>query len=394
MSAPVKQIAHLDLDCFFVSVERIADPLLIGKPVVVGGSAMGRGVVASASYEARAFGVRSAMPTARALSLCPGLVVVHGRHAEYGRVSQRLYERMCQLAPAVERASIDEMFMDFTGCESLYQNDLPGLMTTLQAIVRKEFLLPCTIALASNKTVAKIAANTVKPAGVCIVPPGTEVAFLAPLSIGVIPGIGKKTEEFLLQRGFGTVADLQRRTAAQLEEILGAHGLWIHEAANGGGPDEISEARDAKSISREETFPRDLSDRKALEEILFTLVEDVCSTLRSNGWKARTVTLKLRYADFRTITHAATIEPTNEDPIVLRAVRTLLSQAYTRRMPLRLVGVRLSNFEEQRQLDLELFPSERKAQTILRAVDELRERFGDGVIHLGGPGSSSKPKHR
>jgi DNA polymerase IV len=387
-----KQIAHLDLDCFFVSVERIADPSLIGKPVIVGGSATGRGVVASASYEARAFGVHSAMPTARALKLCPSLIVVRGRHDEYGRLSQQLYERLCELAPVVERASIDELYMDFTGCERLYGNDLPGFMRTIQSLVRKEFLLPCTIALASNKTVAKIAVNTVKPAGVCIVSHGTEAAFLAPLKIGVIPGVGAKTEEMLRRKGFAFVADLQRKTAEELESILGAQGLWIHEAANGGGPDEIGGDRDAKSISREETFARDLSDRKALEGILFTLVEDVCSTLRGNEWKARTITLKLRYADFKTITHAMSVEPTNEDPAVFRAVRNLLAEAYTRRMAIRLVGVRLSNFEELRQLDLELFPTDQKKQRILRTVDAIRNRFGDGVIHVGSSGSTTKPK--
>ena len=165
-----KYIAHLDLDCFFVSVERIKDPDLIGKPVIVGGSAAGRGVVASASYEARKFGIHSAMPTARAQRLCPNLVVVHGSHGEYGRISKRLYERMCELAPVVERASIDELNMDFTGCENLYHNDLPGFMKTIQKLVSDEFKLPCSIGLASNKTIAKIAVNQVKPAGHCFIP--------------------------------------------------------------------------------------------------------------------------------------------------------------------------------------------------------------------------------
>ena len=159
MPSPQKYIAHLDLDCFFVSVERIKDPDLLGKPVVVGGSAAGRGVVASASYEARKFGIQSAMPTARAQKLCPNLIVVRGSHAEYSHISQKLYERMRELAPIVERASIDEMNMDFTGCENLYKNDLPGFMKTIQRFVLDEFKLPCTIGLASNTTVAKIAAN-------------------------------------------------------------------------------------------------------------------------------------------------------------------------------------------------------------------------------------------
>jgi DNA polymerase IV len=232
-----KYIAHLDLDCFFVSVERIKDPKLIGKPVAVGGSATGRGVVSSASYEARKFGVHSAMPTARALKLCPQLIVVHGSHGEYGRISDKLFQRMCELAPLVERASIDEMNMDFTGCEHLYHNDLPGFMKTIKQLVLKEFQLPCTIGLASNKTVAKIATNRVKPNGVIFVPHGTEAAYLAPFDISVIPGIGNKTEMYLRGKGFNTVADIQRKSEDEVLKILGKHGVWIYNAAYGRGSD-------------------------------------------------------------------------------------------------------------------------------------------------------------
>ena len=230
-----KYIAHLDLDCFFVSVERIKNPDLIGKPVVVGGSAEGRGVVASASYEARKFGVHSAMPTARAQRLCPNLIIVHGSHGEYGRISKKLFERLKQLAPIVERASIDEMNMDFTGCEHLYNNDLPGFIKIIQKTVKEEFKLPCTIALGSNKTIAKIAANQVKPNGVIFILHGTEAEYLAPLDINVIPGIGKKTEEYLKEKGFLKVADLQKKSEDELLKILGKHGSWIHHAANGKG---------------------------------------------------------------------------------------------------------------------------------------------------------------
>ncbi|MGD1044397.1 MAG: DNA polymerase IV [Bacteroidota bacterium] len=383
MSSTKKYIAHLDLDCFFVSVERIKNPELIGKPVVVGGSASGRGVVASASYEARKFGIHSAMPTARALRLCPNLIVVRGSHGEYGRISAKLFERMCQLAPIVERASIDEMNMDFTGCENLYNNDLPGFMKTIQKLVLDEFKLPCTIGLASNKTIAKIAVNQVKPAGIAFVPHGTEAVYLAPLNIGVIPGVGKKTEEYLREKGFYKVSDIQQRTEKGILDILGKHGLWIYNVAFGRGSDVIGDEWDAKSISREETFAKDIADRKELEKIIFELTEDVCQQLRDHGWKARTVTLKLRYSDFKTITHAESIEPTNDDSIVSNTARSLLRSAYTRKLPLRLIGVRLTNFEEEEQMELPLFPSKKKKQDILRAVDTLRKKFGDDVIHFG-----------
>ncbi len=383
MPSRLKYIAHLDLDCFFVSVERIKDPSLNGKPVAVGGSPQGRGVVASASYEARKFGVRSAMPTGRALSLCPQLIVVRGRHGEYSKISDQLYHRMLEIAPIVERASIDEMYMDFTGCEGLYHNDLPGFMRTIQKMVWDEFTLPCTIALASNTTVAKIAANTVKPNGVCWVPHGTEADFLAPLPIGVIPGIGRKTEEVLQARGFRTVADLQAVSEEQLVDILGQHGSWIFAAAHGHGRDVIGGDEDAKSISREETFAHDISDRTDLERILHELTADVCSRVRANGWKAGTITIKLRYSDFKTITHAESITPTNDDVVIFRVVRGLLKDAYTRPMAIRLLGVRLTNFEEADQLGFDLFPTEKKKQEILSVVDDLRKRFGDDVIHIG-----------
>jgi DNA polymerase-4 len=379
-----KYIAHLDLDCFFVSVERIKNPDLVGKPVVVGGSATGRGVVASASYEARKFGIHSAMATARALRLCPNLIVVRGSHGEYSRLSEKLFDRLCELAPVVERASIDEMNMDFTGCEHLYHNDLPGFMKTIQKLVLDEFKLPCTIGLASNATLAKIAVNRVKPAGVVFVPHGTEAEYLAPFDVSAIPGIGKKTEEYLRSKGFNTVADLQAKSEEELLRILGKHGSWIHRVANGQGSDVIGEDWDAKSISREETFAKDIADRSELERVIFELTEDVCSRLRAQRWKARTITLKLRYSDFKTVTHAESVEPTNDDAVVARIARGLLHSAYKRKLPVRLLGVRLSNFEEEEQLSLPLYQSDEKKQTILKTIDEIRSKYGDGIIHLGG----------
>jgi DNA polymerase-4 len=384
MGKDKKYLAHLDLDCFFVSVERIKNPDLIGKPVVVGGSATGRGVVASASYEARKFGIHSAMPTARAQKLCPNLIVVRGSHGEYSHISQKLYERMCELAPIVERASIDEMNMDFTGCENLYKNDLPGFMKTIQKLVLDEFKLPCTIGLASNTTIAKIAANRVKPAGVIFVPHGKEAEYLAPFDIGVIPGIGRKTEEYLRGKGFQKVTDIQSQSEDELLSLLGKHGSWIFHAANGHGSDVIGEEWNAKSISREETFAKDVTDRKALEKVIFELTEDVCQQLRTHGWKTHTVTLKLRSSDFKTISRAKSIDPTNDDTVVSRVARELLQSSYTGKLPVRLIGVRLSNFDEEEQLKLSLFPSDQKKQNILRAVDTLRKKFGDEIIHVGG----------
>ena len=380
----LRQIAHLDLDCFFVSVERIKNPSLNGKPVVVGGTPGGRGVVASASYEARKFGVRSAMPTSRAIRLCPNLIVVPGSHGEYGKYSDRLYKRLCELAPVVERASIDEMNLDFTGCEALYGNDLPGFMKNVQKLVWDELRLPCTIALASNKTLAKIAANTVKPNGVIIVPHGTEKSFLAPLPVGTIPGVGKKTEELLHENGFRQIADLQKLTREKLTAILGRHGGWIFEVANGSGSYTVHPEISRQSISREQTFSHDIPDIAEMERRLFPLVEDVCATVRKKSCKAGTVSLKLRYADFKTITRASSIEPTNDDTVVSRTVRELLRDSYRRKMAVRLLGVALSNLVEVSQTELDLFPDVRARQDMLSAVNEIRKKFGQDVIHVGG----------
>jgi len=383
MPAQARHIVHLDLDCFFVSVERNEDPSLIGKPVAVGGSPRGRGVIASASYEARAFGVRSAMPTAQALKLCPQLIVVRSRHHNYGEISDRLYHRMCELAPVVEPASIDEMYLDLTGCEGLYGNDLPGFIRILQRLILEEFRLPCSLALASSKTLAKIAVGTVKPNGLCVVAHGSEEAFLAPLPIGVIPGVGKKTEQYLLSRGFRKVSDLQAIPLDRMVSLLGAHGVWLHRVVHGEGTDELSTDWVRKSISREETFSADIGEPREMEKILYTLVEDVCATLRSKGWKTRTVALKLRYADFKTITRAQTIESTDDDPVVFRTVRSLLRRSYDAKKPVRLLGVHLTNFDDLSQLELPLIPQEGRREQALKAVDEIRARFGDDAIHLG-----------
>jgi DNA polymerase IV len=381
---PKKYLAHLDLDCFFVSVERIKDPSLNGKPVVVGGTPGGRGVVASASYEAREFGVHSAMPAGQALRLCPGLVIVHGHYEDYTDYSDRLYKRMLDIAPVVERVSIDEMNMDFTGCETLYNNDLPGFMKTLQAMVLKEFSLPCTIGLASNKTIAKIAATSVKPAGVRFIPHGKEEEFLAPLPVDALPGIGVKTAPRIKQKGFHLVSDLQALSRKQVTDIFGKHGEWLFDVAHGGGSDTVHPDTVRKSIGREETFSHDIEDRDQLERILRDLVEDVCASLRRKHWKSKTITLKLRYADFDTITRASTVEPTQDDAVVFNVARKLLLEGYTRNTPLRLLGVSLKNFVSVEQTELSLFPANNVRDKMLDAINDIRRKFGDDVIHVGG----------
>jgi DNA polymerase-4 len=376
-------IAHIDLDCFFVSVERISNPSLIGKPVVVGGSADGRGVIASASYEARKYGVRSAMSTAQALRLCPHLIVVHGHHSEYSSYSNRLYKRMLDIAPIVERASIDEMYLDFTGCESLFKNDLPGYMIELQQIVLKEFNLPCTIALASNKLVAKIAVNQVKPNGVTFIPHGAEENYLAPLPIGVIPGVGKKTEEILKRNGFQIVEDLQKVNPKSLQNLLGINGDWIYKASHGIGSSQLEVEHTAKSISKVETFPKDISETAELEKILHELVQSVSCSLRDKSWKASVITVKYRTSDFKTYSKQRKTEPTNFDPDIFDIAKSMLGQLHDGNRKVRLIGVGLSDFVSDSQLSPDLFSNTEKQDSAMKALDSLRKKFGDDAIKIG-----------
>jgi DNA polymerase-4 len=378
-----KYIAHLDLDCFFVSVERIKDPSLIGKPVAVGGAGR-RGVISSASYEARKFGVRSAMPTGQARDLCPQLLVVRGSHGEYGRISKKLYHFLCDYAPVVQQASIDEMYMDFTGCEKLYNNDLPGLMRTLQAMVKKEFSLPCTIALSSNKVISKIATGCMKPEGCIIVEHGLEKEFLAPLDISVIPGVGKKTEQELRKYDINHIRDIQKLSRQTIEDILGDHGGYFHRVAMGLGTDILDVEWKRKSISSENTFAKDTSNMEEMLRYLYDLTESVCYSTRRYGWKGKTVKLKLRYSDFTTITRNVTLkEPTNDDSVVFDAVKGMLLKAYGRRSPVRLLGVGLTQFSEAKEEPMSLFPADEKRTQVLSAVDKLKKKFGDDAIHTG-----------
>ncbi|NUN68086.1 MAG: DNA polymerase IV [Bacteroidetes bacterium] len=378
-----KFIAHIDLDCFFVSVERILDPSLNGKPVAVGGIGR-RGVVSSASYEARAFGVRSAMPMGQAVDLCPQLTVVRGNHGEYGKYSKKLYRFLCDYAPIVQQASIDEMYMDFTGCEKLYNNDLPGLMRTLQALVKREFGLPCTIALSSNKVISKIATGCVKPEGCITIPHGLEKEFLAPLDINVIPGVGKKTEVELRKYDINLIRDIQKLSPQTLEDILGDHGGYFYRTAMGIGSDTLDVEWKRKSISSEHTFGKDTADTERLLRYLFDLTEGVCYNTRRYGWKGKTVKLKLRYSDFTTITRNITLkEPTNDDRVVFDAVKGIFLKAFHRRSTVRLLGVGLTQFTEAKEESLSLFPEDEKRTQMLSAVDKLKKKFGDDAIHTG-----------
>ncbi len=375
-------VNFLSVVCFFVSVERIKDPSLKGKPVVVGGSPNGRGVVASASYEARKFGVRSAMPASQALRLYPKLIMVRGSHREYSEYSDKIYDRLRELVPIVERVSIDEMYLDLTGCGKLYSG-LFRFIADIQAMIDKEIGLPCSIALASNRTVAKIATDTVKPHGLCQIQHGKEKEFLAPLPISAIPGVGKQSEQRLKKEGFHIIADIQAIPSAELEQRFGKHGSWLYRVANGKGRDILLGDHVRKSIGQEQTLSSNVSDKSSLRRILHKEVESVCSTLRKKNWKTRTITVKIRYSNFETITRSKTISPTNHDPEIFAVAKELLDIHYDHNRSVRLVGVQLTNFVDADDGSLLLFPDPDKKRDLHVAVDALRKKFGRKIIHIG-----------
>jgi DNA polymerase-4 len=391
------RICCLDLDTFFVSVERLLDPSLRGKAVVVGGQKGGRGVVTSASYEARAFGVRSGMSIRDATALAPGAIYLPGHHDEYASYSRRAREIVERFSPIVVAASIDEQYVDFHGCESLYRRPEDGdddatilrVVRSMTKAVADELGLPASAGIATSKSLAKVVCTLAKPAGVRFVPSGEEEATLAPLPVRKLPGIGPVSEERLARAGIVTLADLVRAPDALLRPIFGAYTAGIRRDAQGLGHADLGRERPAfrehdprgesvGSISNERTFAE--TSERDTASILSGLCERVCARARSRGVRAACVTLRLRYRDFETITRSRTIEPTNVDLEVHRAVLMLYRRARTRALPIRLLGVALSRLSlEGPQLELpRLDGGARRART----VDAVREKYGYDAVHV------------
>jgi DNA polymerase-4 len=378
-------ILHIDMDAFFVSVELLARPELKGLPVVVGGQRNERGVVTSASYEARRFGVHSAMPLRTAAKLCPQAVFLDRHHDLYGQWSDRIAAILSKYSPVVEMASIDEAYLDFTGTERLHGPPLAAAHKLLREITAITGL-PCSGGLGATRLVAKIASDQAKPRGLVWVAPGSEAAFLAPLAARRIPGIGKVIEAALKNLGIETIAQLQSRSLEQLEEIFGRWGTALYGKARGIDSYEFFVDADPKSISHNQTFGEDTNDSERLQVTISHLCQKASKRLRDAGLHARTVTLTLRHADFTTITRSHTLaEPSDLDTVFLKTIRELFSHSWNGKVMLRLVGVALSSFSAgSSQLDL-LDPSRReKLERLVRATDRLRDRFGFSKIQLGG----------
>ena len=385
-----KIIAHIDMNSFFVSCERLVDPSLNGKPVIVGGRKGERGVVASASYEARKYGIKSGMPLLTAEKLCPKALFVPGHHKLYAKYSRKVYALLKKAAPIVEYASIDEFYLDFTGCEALYGNDLWAMARKTRDAIFERSKLSCTVAIASNKYVAKIAGKTVKPdpatlgkkvgenTGVIVVPEGGEQAFLAPLPIERLHGAGEKTQPRLQEMRIRRIGDIVAIPLERLQKSFGqSAGEWLYQAARGMGGTEVHPFHFAKSVGHETTFEKDTDDPEQIHQTLAWLSEKGCYRLRRIGKKARTITLKLRYDDFQTITRAKTIRETDDDVVVMKTAYELFKESHVRKRKIRLLGVSLSKFEKGEEADW-LFPemSSKKKDALYKSVDSIKRKYG------------------
>ncbi len=385
-----RKILHLDMDAFFCAVEELRDPSLRGKPFAVGRNPDQRGVVASCSYAARRFGIHSAMPMSQAVRRCPDLIIVRHQMDAYRKTSQQVMAHLHALTPQVEQLSIDEAFLDVT--------DLPQaadvLARQLQRTINMQLKLPCSLGVASNKLVAKIANNVGKdrskkdrpPNAIQVVPPGQEATFLAPLPVRELWGVGPKTVEQLAHLGIHTIGDLTTWSEVELAQRFGKHGYDLAHRARGIDERPVETQSETKSISRETTFDRDVRDSELLRRTLLNLAEDVGRQLRQEDLRGSTVKLKLRWADFTTLTRQTTLLlPTDQDLDIYQAAAALFDKAWDGSQRIRLLGVGVSNFEaRQRQLglwDSPVAPAE--PEQLRTTLDKLRQRFGEQAIRRG-----------
>jgi DNA polymerase-4 len=378
-------ILHVDMDAFFVSVELLERPELRGKPVVVGGRADQRGVVTAASYEARKYGVHSAMPLRKAGRLCPHAVFLDGHHEKYGEWSDRVATILAKFSPIVEMVSIDEAYLDLAGTQRLHGPPLAAANQLLRTITQTTEL-PCSAGLATTRLVAKVASDQAKPRGLLWVAPGQEARFLAPLPVRKIPGIGEVTERALRALGIETVDQLAAISQEKLETVFGQWGDALYRKARGGDSYEFVIDAEPKSISHNHTFGEDTNDTDALHALLSHLSQKACKRLREAGLATRTLTLTIRYAGFDTHTRAKTLsEPTRLDADIFRVFNSLFAEHRDMKRKIRLLGVSLSGFTHgAEQLDLLEAARRERLEKLTRAADKLRDRFGFRKLQFGG----------
>jgi DNA polymerase-4 len=372
---PQRIIAHFDLDAFFVSVERINDPSLKGKPLVVGGRE--RGVVTAASYEARKYGIHSAMPMKTAMRLCPHATVVRGSRGEYSRFSRWVTEIIAEKAPLFEKASIDEFYLDLTGMEK-YFNPYQWTIDLRQEIIDKT-QLPISFGLASNKMVAKIATDEAKPNGYLHIPYGKEKDFLAPLKVNKIPGVGDHMYQALKEWGIDTIADLAGQTVDFLENRFGKYGAELWNKAHGIHHGEVVPYYEAKSISTENTFEEYLTDPERILAELVRMTERVAYELRQDNKMTGCIAVKIRYPDFETTSKQTTIPYTFYDDELIPKAKELFQKLWRQGQPVRLLGVRLSELTDE-AVQTNLFSNVEKKSELYKAIDDIKNRFGKASV--------------
>lgn len=382
-------ILHVDMDAFYASVEVREQPGLAGRPVIVGGSPRGRGVVSAANYEARRFGIHSAMPTARAMRLCPHAVCLPGRMSLYASVSRQIREIFNRYSPLVEPLSLDEAFLDVTDSQRLF-GSAAEIANAIKQAISNELSLVASVGIAPNKFIAKIASDLDKPDGFVEVMPGEVQAFLDPLPVSRIWGVGKATGKELDRLGITTIAQLRQQSEAVLQDRFGKFGNHLWRLANGMDDRPVVSDSEAKSISNETTFDSDISNRDTLRAWLMELTEQVCWRLRQQDLFGRTVQIKLRFADFSTITRSHTLpEATQQTKQVWQAVMALFDKAMqSESRRLRLVGVGVSGLSDtaqrpQVQTDMFEQPEDTRQTQLDEVADAIKSRFGSGGIRRG-----------
>ena len=382
-------ILHVDMDAFYASVEVREQPGLAGRPVIVGGSPRGRGVVSAANYEARRFGIHSAMPTARAMRLCPHAVCLPGRMSLYASVSRQIREIFNRYSPLVEPLSLDEAFLDVTDSQRLF-GSAAEIANAIKQAISNELSLVASVGIAPNKFIAKIASDLDKPDGFVEVMPGEVQAFLDPLPVSRIWGVGKATGKELDRLGITTIAQLRQQSEAVLQDRFGKFGNHLWRLANGMDDRPVVSDSEAKSISNETTFDSDISNRDTLRAWLMELTEQVCWRLRQQDLFGRTVQIKLRFADFSTITRSHTLpEATQQTKQVWQAVMALFDKAMqSESRRLRLVGVGVSGLSDtaqrpQVQTDMFEQPKDTRQTQLDEVADAIKSRFGSGGIRRG-----------
>lgn len=372
-----RQVVHIDLDTFFVSVERLMHPELCGKPVMVGGGS-DRGVVAACSYEARAYGVHSAMPMRMARQLCPEAVILRGDHAQYSKYSDIVTEIIHESVPLYEKSSIDEFYIDMTGMDKFFGTY--KMATELRQKIMRETNLPISFALSANKTVSKVGTGEAKPNGQKHIDFGTEKGFLAPLSIKKIPMVGDKTYQLLRGMGVSKIYTLQEMPRELLQQVLGENGTVIWKKANGIDNTPVVPYSERKSISTERTFEKDTIDVKALKGLLVAMTEKLSFQLRSENKLTACVAVKIRYSDFNTYTMQLRIPYTSLDHILIQKVSELFEKLYQKRMLIRLIGIRFSHLVQGGH-QYSLFEETLEQIQLYEAMDRIRKRYGKDAIH-------------